>query len=59
MFQMKNFDLIADNNTTTKFQNLSIILAHGFQFVLMKCASPQVQSSIMTHRLYKEHLNHF
>lgn len=22
-------------------------------------ASPQVQSSIMTHRLYKEHLNHF
>lgn len=36
MFQMKNFDLIADNNTTTKFQNLSIVLAHGFQFVLMK-----------------------
>lgn len=36
MFQMKNFDLIADNNTTTKFQNLSIILAHGFQFVSMK-----------------------
>lgn len=36
MFQMKNFDLIADNNTTTKIQNLSIILAHGFQFVLMK-----------------------
>lgn len=22
-------------------------------------ASPQVQSSIMTHRLYKENLNHF
>lgn len=36
MFQMKNFDLIADNNTTAKFQNLSIRFAHGFQFVLMK-----------------------
>lgn len=63
MFQIKIFDLIADNNTTTKFQNLyniSTWISICFnEMNTSESASPQVQSSIMTHRLYKENLNHF